>query len=103
MAFGDSLYRLHTPAVLRCFDMSNGKERFAARLEGVSTQSSPIVTPQGILYFASAGKSYVVKAGLKLDILATNDLQDPSESAPAVASGRLLLKGSKFLWCVGKK
>ena len=103
VAFGDSLYRLHTPAVLRVFDMSNGKERYASRLEGVSTQSSPIVTPQGILYFASAGKSYVVKAGPKLDILATNDLQDPCESAPAVAPGRLLLKGSKFLWCVGKK
>lgn len=103
VAFGDSLYRLHTPAVLRCFDMANGHERFAARLEGVSTQSSPIVTPQGILYFASAGKSYVVKAGHKLDILATNDLQDPCLSAPAVANGRLILKGSKYLYCVGKK
>jgi len=102
-AYGDSLYRLHTPAVLRCFDMATGHERFAARLEGVSTPSSPIVTPQGILYFASAGKSYVIKAGPKLDILATNDLEDPCQSAPAVASGRLILKGSKYLYCVGKK
>ena len=103
VAFGDSLYRLQTPGVVKCFDMANGHERFAARLEGVSPQPSPIVTPQGILYFASAGKSYVVKAGPKLDILATNDLEDPSQSAPAVASGRLILKGSKYLYCVGKK
>jgi len=102
-AFGDSLYRLHSPAVLQCFDMATGHKRFTARLEGVSTASSPIVTPQGIVYFASAGKSYVIKAGPKLDILATNDLQDPSQSAPAVAGGRLILKGSRFLYCIGKK
>jgi outer membrane protein assembly factor BamB len=103
VAFGDSLYRLHTPAVLRCFDMSDGHQRYAERLEGVSTPSSPIVTPQGILYFASAGKSYVVKAGHKLDILATNDLEDPCQAAPAVAQGRLILKGSRYLYCIGKK
>ena len=103
MAFGDSLYRLHSPAVLRCFDMATGHQRYASRLEGVSTSSSPIVTPQGILYFASAGKSYVVRAGHKLEILATNDLDDPSQSAPAVANGRLILKGSRYLYCIGKR
>jgi len=103
VAFGDSLYRLHTPAVLRSFDMSDGHERYAKRLEGVSTPSSPIVTPQGILYFASAGKSYVVRAGHSFELLATNDLEDPSQSAPAVAPGRLILKGSRFLYCIGKK
>ncbi len=64
---GDSIYRLHTPAVLKCFALSDGKERFAKRLEDASTSSSPIATPDGIVYLASAGRSYV----LRLDPSAT--------------------------------
>ncbi len=99
---GDYLLRLHTPGVLRCFNFKTGKELFSSRLEGVSTQSSPIVAPDGVVYFASAGKSYVVKAGPKLEILATNDLQDGSEASPAVAPKRLILKGSKYMYCIRK-
>lgn len=102
-AFGDGLYRLHNPGVLRSFDMSTGHERFTARLEGVSTQSSPIVAPDGTIFLASGGKSYVIKAGPKLDILATNDLEDPSPASPAAAHGMLVIKGGKFLYGIGKK
>jgi len=101
--FGDGLYRLHGPAVLRSFDMATGHERFTARLDGVSTSSSPIVAPDGTIFLASAGKSYVIKAGPKIDILATNELGDGSSASPAVAHGMLILKGSKYLYGIGKK
>ena len=102
-AFGDWLYRLHNPGVLRCFDMTNGREKFTERLEGVSTQSSPIVTRNGTIYLASGGKSYVIKAGEKLDRLATNDLEDQSPASPAAAHGMLVIKGGRFLYGIGKK
>jgi hypothetical protein len=38
-------------------------------LPGVSTWASPFATADGRIYFASAGKSYVLKAGDKLDVL----------------------------------
>ncbi len=60
---GDHLFRLHTPGVLKCVDLASGKESYANRLNGVSTSSSPIVTPDGRLYFASAGKTFVVQSG----------------------------------------
>ena len=61
---------------------STGEEVYTERLAGVSTSSSPIATPDGRVYLASAGKSYVVKAGPKLEILATNDLGDGSPASP---------------------
>ena len=45
----------------------------------------------------------VVKAGPKFEILGTSDLSDNSNASPAVAQDKLLLKGAKFLYCIGKK
>ena len=101
VAAGEHLYRLCNPDVLTCVRLATGEEVFSERLPGVSAAASPVATPDGRLYFASAGKSYVVKAGPKLEILATNDLGDGGPASPAVAGGKLFLKGRKWLFCVG--
>jgi outer membrane protein assembly factor BamB len=100
---GERLCRLTDPGVLRSWQLATGAEGSTLRLPGVSTAASPITTPQGRIYAASAGKSFVIQSGDKPEILATNDLGDPSPAAPAVADGRIYLKGRRFLWCIGKK
>jgi hypothetical protein len=62
-----------------------------------------VATPDGRIYLASAGKSYVVQAGPKFAVLGTGELGDVSDASPAVADGRLYLKGRRYLYCVGKK
>jgi hypothetical protein len=103
MVVGDYLYRLCNPETLYCWNLADGTEVLKERLPGVSTASSPFTTPEGRLYFASAGKSYVVKAGAKLDVLAVNDLDDGSQASPAVAEGCIVLKGRKQLYCIRNK
>jgi hypothetical protein len=99
---GDYVYRLHRPGILRCWDAATGKEMYAERLDGITTTwASPIVDPAGRIYFASAGKSYVVQAGPQFHVLATNDLSDANHPSPAVANDRLFLEGAKDLYCVG--
>jgi outer membrane protein assembly factor BamB len=100
---GGYLYRLCNPATLRCWKMADGTKVFDARLDGASTSASPVVTADGRIYFASAGRSYLVRVGPRLEVLARNDLDDPSPAAPAVADGRLFLKGQKYLYCVGRQ
>ncbi|MBX3399098.1 MAG: PQQ-like beta-propeller repeat protein [Gemmataceae bacterium] len=101
VASGDFLYRLSNPDVLACIRVSTGEVVYTERLPGVSASASPVATPNGRVYFASAGKSYVVKAGEKLEILSTNDLGDGGPASPAIADGKLILKGRKWLFCVG--
>jgi outer membrane protein assembly factor BamB len=98
---GEHLYRLCDPGVLKCWKLATGEEVYTKRLEGASTSSSPVATADGHLYLASAGKSFVVKAGPKPEVLAVNDLGDGSPASPAVADGRLYLKGRRYLWCIG--
>lgn len=100
---GDYLYRLHSPGVLKCMALATGKEVYSERLNGVSNHASPIAAPDGRIYLASAGKTFVVKAGEKFEILATNDLNDASHASAAVADGKMFLKGRKMLYCVATK
>jgi outer membrane protein assembly factor BamB len=101
VVIGDHMYRLHNPGVLTCRDFKTGAEVFKERLQGVETAASPFATPDGRIYCASSGKSYVLKAGSRAEILAVNDLGDPSRASPAVAAGRIYLKGGRYLFCIG--
>jgi outer membrane protein assembly factor BamB len=100
---GEHLFRLNNPGVLKCWKLATGEEVFAERLQGVNPAVSPIVTADGRIYAASAGRSYVLKAGPKPEIIGGGDLNDGSNAAPAAADGKLYLKGSQFLYCIGVK
>jgi outer membrane protein assembly factor BamB len=103
VAVGDYLYRLHSPGTVTCWKLADGETVYRERLAGIAVAPSPFATPDGRLYFASAGKSYVVKAGPKFEVLGVSDLGDPSPASPAVADGRIFLRGGRNLYCIGKK
>jgi outer membrane protein assembly factor BamB len=98
---GGLLFRTHSPGVLKCVNWDDGETAFSARLQGVSTQASPMVTGDGLVYFASGGRSIVLRPGKALDIVATNELGDPCAASPAVSGGRLFIKGGRYLYCIG--
>jgi len=101
---GDHVYRLHQPGILKCWNLESGEMVYSERLpNGVDPSASPFVTAEGRIYFASGGKSVVIAAGPKFELLATNDLGDPSKASAAVADGRIYIKGGKNLYCIGKK
>ena len=103
VAVDEWLYRLFSPDVLHCWRLADGKVIFAERLPGVSAVPSPVVTADNRIFFASGDKSYVIAAGPKLDVLGVSDLNDPSHASPAIADGRLFLRGRRNLYCIGTK
>jgi len=98
------LYRLGRSGVLNCYDVRTGDRLYTGRLDGISTVwASPFADPHGRIYFANAGKSFVLQAGPELKILAANELGDGNHPSPAVAAGRIFLVGQESVFCVGKK
>jgi len=84
--------------------MATGKEVYSERLQDISTNwASPIADPKGRLFFANAGKSYVVQAGPEFRILAVNDLGDGNHPSPAAAKSKLFLVGLKNIYCIGTR
>jgi hypothetical protein len=55
---------------------ADGKEIFAERLPGISAVPSPVVAADKRIYLAGGGKSYVIAAGSRLEVLAVSDLND---------------------------
>ena len=84
---------------LRCYRLKSGEEVYEEKLPGADGWASPVATADGLLYFATAGKTHIVRAGEKFELLKTNDLGDANHASAAVAEGRIYLKGEKFL-CV---
>ena len=82
---------------------------FDERVDGVPTHVSPVATQDGRIYFASASKTVVIKASPKLELLATNSLEESrgegqsNGPSAAVSEGRIFLRSPKTLYCVGKK
>jgi outer membrane protein assembly factor BamB len=99
---GDYLYRLHNPGVLKCVELKSGKVLYEERLKDVSAAASPIAA-NGRVYLASAGKTFVIAVGPTFELLATNDLGEPSSASAAASQGRFVLKGNKHVFCVGMK
>jgi outer membrane protein assembly factor BamB len=101
---GGYVYRLQSPNLLRCWRAATGEEVYAKKLEGVtSTWASPVADGEGRIFFASGGRSFVVKAGAEFELLATNDLADANHASAAVAGGRLYVLGKKKLYAIGAR
>jgi outer membrane protein assembly factor BamB len=101
---GERVYRLHRPNVLKCWRSTDGELLGAHRLEKLtSTWASPIADAAGRLYVASAGVSYVIRTDGDFEILAVNDLGDPSDASAAVYGDKLIFVGSRSVYCIGSK
>jgi outer membrane protein assembly factor BamB len=99
----DRVWRTHSPEILKSFDLRTGERVLNERLPGVSTWASPFATPEGWIYFASAGKTHVVRAADKFEVLAVNDLGEDDRASAAVSNGRIFLRGDKNLYCIQMK
>jgi outer membrane protein assembly factor BamB len=98
------IYRPSGPDFIRCWSMKDGEFVHEIKAPRVSPSASPIATADGRLYFGCSGRTYVLKADPKLEVLAVNDLNDGNDyTTPAIADGRIFIKGKSYLWCIGKK
>jgi outer membrane protein assembly factor BamB len=101
---GGRIYRLFRPDRLECRDLKTGKLIYTEKMPGISTAwASPIADQKGRLFFANAGKSYVIQAGPKFKILATNDLPEGNHPSPAAANGKLFLAGTENIYCIADR
>jgi outer membrane protein assembly factor BamB len=104
---GDYVYRICDQGLIRCWNINTGEVEFEERMQKITPSASPIATADNRIYFASAKRTVVLKAGNAFEVLATNDLETDGGSqdytTPAVSDGRFYFKGRSYLWCVGTK
>lgn len=88
-----------------CADAKKGEVVYQKRLgRGGPWYAAGLLADGKIYYTERGGKTYVLPAKPKFELLATNDLGDRSDfnASPAVLGKRLLIRSDKYLYCLGK-
>jgi hypothetical protein len=102
----DLLYLVaNNDAKLSCFDAKNGNPHFEAeRLEGLfGIYASPVAAQDRVYVLGREGTCLVLKKGPKLEILATNKLDDKTDASPALAGNEIFIRGRKNLYCISNE
>ena len=81
-----------------CLDLKTGEERWRARLGG-EVWASPLAAGDRIYFFGLDGKTFVMRAGAKMEQLAVNELSGVERvyGVAAVDRALLLRSGRKLI------
>ena len=91
------------PGTAQCMECQTGKIRWTERLEGGESWGS-VVMAAGRLYVTSRrGVTAVFRPDPeKFELLATNDLGEPSNATPAISDGQIFLRTDGHLYCIAE-
>jgi outer membrane protein assembly factor BamB len=101
--------------ILTVVDAKTGKRLNSLRLKeakklgnarfGSLDYASPVIVGDRLFWLNASGQTFVFRIGDDIKQLAVNDLTAEKEffwGSPAVASGRMVLRSSRFLYCIAE-
>jgi outer membrane protein assembly factor BamB len=103
LLYGDRLYfSKGTEAILSIFNAKTGQPSVEAqRLEGVrGMYASPVGAAGRVYILGRDGGALVLKDSDKVEVLATNKLNDGFDASPVVVGNQLFLRGKQNLYCI---
>jgi outer membrane protein assembly factor BamB len=88
--------------LLTILDAKTGQPKVdQERLPGAKDfYASPAIGNGQIYWVDRTGTTVVTKATDKLEVLATNKLEDPIDASPVLVGKQLFLRGEKYLYCI---
>lgn len=104
LAYDGGIYSLTDNGILVRYDAATGKVSYKSRIEdGVAFTSSPWASNGKIFCLNEEGKTFVISAGEKYEVLKVNDLAEFSLATPALVGDRLLLRTESLLYSIRQK
>jgi outer membrane protein assembly factor BamB len=101
------LYWMHdNMGIAYCAEAATGKIVYEKRVERVDqVYASPVLADGKLYYVSRSGRTFVLAAEPKYQLLAVNDLEDAGifNASPAVSGNRLFLRSNQFLYCIGDR
>jgi outer membrane protein assembly factor BamB len=100
--YGDYVYLLTDKGLVTCLDAKTGEVKYEGGRPPVGTNvmASPVAYDGKLLLVSMDGDAFVLKAGPSFEILKTNPMGEPIAASPAIARGRLYIRGEKTLFCI---
>jgi outer membrane protein assembly factor BamB len=102
--YGERLYVLLNNGVLAAYDVRTGDRVYQERLgAGGSFSASPVAADGKIYLLSEDGDVFVVKAGPKYELLATNPMGEVLMATPSISSGVIIIRGLKDVFAIGQR
>jgi outer membrane protein assembly factor BamB len=100
--YGDYVYLMTDRGILTCLDARTGQIKYeGGRVPIPATfTASPVAFDGKILLTSEDGDTFVIKAGPSHEVLRTNSIGEPVYASPAIAEGRIFIRGDKNLYCI---
>lgn len=102
--YNQYLYLLTDAGALTCLEAATGNVIYQARMP-VATKftASPVAFDGKIMIVSEDGDSFIVKAGSVPEILHASGLREAVYASPAIAQGKILIRGASNLYCIARE
>ncbi|MEK6322219.1 MAG: PQQ-binding-like beta-propeller repeat protein [Acidobacteriota bacterium] len=99
------LYVLQNQGILACYDLPTGEQRYLERIphQGSGFSASPVASDGKIYLSSEDGDIFVVKAGPKFEIAATNRIGQPLMATPAISEGVMFVRAQNDLFAISRQ
>ena len=91
------------PGLACCAIAKTGKVLWSERLFEKEVTSSPIMVGDDILAIGESGDVVIFKASREFESVAKVNIGESVYASPAVAGGKVFIRGTSHLFCFGKK
>jgi outer membrane protein assembly factor BamB len=99
VASGGLVFAIDSGGDVTCFDTRDGKKLWEHEL-GSEVQASPVIMGNRLLTLQSGGIAVQLEVGRAYKELGRGELPDKFIASPAVAEGRIFLRGETNLFCL---
>ncbi|MGH9880518.1 MAG: PQQ-binding-like beta-propeller repeat protein [Pyrinomonadaceae bacterium] len=101
--YGEYLYLMTGNGMISCLEAKTGEVQYeGARVPKSTTfMASPVAFEGKILLTSEDGETFIVKAGPQHEVLGTNSVGEPVYASPAIADGKIFIRGEKNLYAIG--
>ena len=104
LATREFVFVLTSYGILTCYDAKNGEVLWTEEFEDAAFASSPSLVDGRLYLFSEEGKAWVVKPSRDgCERLSASDLGEGCVTSPAFQNGRIYIRGTQHLFCLGKK
>jgi outer membrane protein assembly factor BamB len=103
IAYDGLVYLVTDKGILTCLDAKTGEVKYeGGRVPVPATlMASPVAFDGKILLSSMEGDTFVIKAGPVHEVIRTNTLGEPIAASPALAGGRIYIRGESNLYAIG--
>ena len=101
--YGDYLYLFTDNGIVTCLDPKTGTVKYEGGRIPVPARfmGSPVAFSGLVAMTSEEGDTFMLKAGPTHEIVRTNSVEEAVYSSPAIANGRIYIRGDKHLFAIG--